>query len=115
MAHAAQAKPDYYNVLGVSRQSSSAEIEAAFHRLATVFHAAGKPKNAADVEEIRRYVTAYRVLSDPEKRAYYDRTGFHPLETKLAPSDEKINDFRSKFDAVGAAIDIGLGLLDLFS
>jgi molecular chaperone DnaJ len=115
MAHAAQVKPDYYNVLGVSRQSSVPEIEAAFHRLATVFHAAGKPKNIDDVEEIRRYVTAYRVLSDPEKRAYYDRTGFHPLEVKLVGSNERINDFRNKFDAVGAAVDIGFGLLDLFS
>jgi DnaJ-class molecular chaperone len=66
------------------------------------------------VEEIRRYVTAYRVLSDPEKRAYYDRTGFHPLEIKLAASDERINDFQNKFDAIGTAIDIGFGLLDLF-
>lgn len=115
MAHAAQAKPDYYNVLGVSRQSSVPEIEAAFHKLATVFHAAGKPKNIDDVEEIRRYVTAYQVLSDTEKRAYYDRMGFHPLEIKLAASDERINDFRNKFDSVKAALDIGFGLLDLFS
>ena len=115
MAHAAQARSDYYDVLGVSRQSSAPEIESAFHKLAAAFHAVGKPKNIEDVEEIRRYVTAYRVLSDPEKRAYYDRTGFHPLEIKLVPSDERINDFRSKVDAVGAAIDIGFGLLDLFS
>jgi DnaJ-class molecular chaperone len=115
MAHAAQTKPDYYNILGVSRHSSVREIEAAFHKLAAVFHAAGKPKNIDDVEEIRRYVTAYRVLSDPEKRAYYDRTGFHPLEIKLVASDERINDSRKKFDAVLAAIDIGFGLLDLFS
>lgn len=79
-----QTKLDYYGVLGASRQATAPEIAAAFQKLATVFHAEGKPKNIDDVEEIRKYATAYRVLSDAKKRAYYDRTGFHPLETELA-------------------------------
>ena len=88
-------KPDYYGVLGVSRQATAPEIETAFQKLASAFHAEGKPKNVDDVEEIRKYATAYRVLSDAKKRAYYDRTGFHPLETEFSfgkrpvPSDVK--------------------------
>jgi molecular chaperone DnaJ len=70
-----QAKPDFYGVLGVSKDAAATEIKAAFEKRVSAFHAAGKPANADDVEEIRRYVTAYRVLSDTEKRRRYDETG----------------------------------------
>ena len=118
---AAQAKPDYYGVLGVSRESSGPEIKAAFVKLTAVFHGAGKPKNIADVEDFRKYMTAYRVLSDPEKRAYYDRTGFPPLGTELAGemepvmSEEQIKTFRNKLSEVAGGLEMVWGLLELFS
>jgi DnaJ-class molecular chaperone len=120
-AQAAQAKPDYYGILGVSRESSGPEIKAAFVKLTAVFHGAGKPKNIADVEEIREYVTGYRVLSDPTKRAYYDRTGLRPLETKLAgglepvASEEQTKSFRHKLGEVASGLETIWGLLELFS
>jgi DnaJ-class molecular chaperone len=113
--------PNYYADLGVNRESSGPEIKTAFVKLTAVFHGAGKPKNIADVEDFRRYVTAYRVLSDPEKRAYYDRTGSPPREAEpsgrlkpVAP-EEQIKTFRNKLGAVAGGLDVVWGLLELFS
>jgi DnaJ-class molecular chaperone len=116
-----QAKPDYYGILRVSREASGAEIKTSFVKLAAVFHGGGKPRSIADVEEIREYVMAYRVLSDPEKRAYYDRTGFPPHGAKLAgglervASEEQIRSFRNKLSEVTTGVDLIWGVLDLFS
>src|ERR1041384_6813103 len=120
-AQTAQVKPDYYAILGVGRESSGLEIKAAFVKLTAAFHGAGKPKNIADVEDLRVYVAAYRVLSDPEKRAYYDRTGVPSLETKLAgglepvASEVEIKGFWSRVGAVAYGLDMVWGLLGLFS
>lgn len=109
-------RPDYYGVLGVSRQATAPEIQAAFQKLATAFHAEGKPKNIDDVEEIRKYATAYRVLSDAKKRTYYDRTGFHPLEAELAsgmhPVAEKVEGFWGA--NIGDVIDVAGVVLEIF-
>jgi len=72
---ATQAKPDYYQVLGIDRTVTGQETKVAFQRLVTKFHAAGKPKTIDDVEWLRTVTRAYRVLSDNELRPHYDRTG----------------------------------------
>lgn len=105
-----QAKPDYYGVLGVGRKATTPEVRAAFQKLASAFHAEGKPRNIDDVEEIRRYATAYRVLSDAKKREYYDRTGFHPLEAEplklMEPFPQKVEGFWDAFaEVAGIVID----------
>lgn len=70
-----QPNRDYYQVLGVNREATQDELRKAFDHLFTLFKATGKPQNIDDVEEIRAIATAYRVLSDPEKRSCYDRLG----------------------------------------
>ena len=79
---ATQAKRDYYEVLGVDRAATQQNIESAFERLTTAFHAAGKPTNIDDVEWLRTVARAYRALSDNELRKHYDRTGD---DTNIAP------------------------------
>jgi len=111
-------RPDYYGVLVVSGQATAPEIETAFQKLASAFHAEGKPKNIDDVEEIRKYATAYRVLSDEKKRQYYDRTGFHPLETEFSfrkrPVPSDVEGFWGKVNAEDVA-DIASAVLTIFT
>ncbi|HZZ38237.1 MAG TPA: molecular chaperone DnaJ [Acidobacteriaceae bacterium] len=68
-------KADYYEVLGVSRTATDQELKAAYRRLALQHH---PDRNPGDVESEERFKTcseAYQVLSDPQKRAAYDRYG----------------------------------------
>jgi molecular chaperone DnaJ len=68
---------DLYIVLEVTREASDDEIKKAYRRLAMVYH---PDKNAAaDAESRFREISeAYQVLSDPDKRAHYDRFGRAP-------------------------------------
>ena len=65
---------DYYQVLGVSRDSPAEEIQKAYRKLARKFHP--DVNRAADAEaKFKEIAEAYEVLKDPEKRAKYDRYG----------------------------------------
>lgn len=67
-------KRDYYEVLGVSKTASEAEIKSAFRSLAKKYHPdVSKEPNAAD--KFKEAQEAYAVLSDAEKRRQYDQYG----------------------------------------
>ncbi len=66
---------DYYEVLGVSRDASQEEIKKAFRRLALKHHPDRNAGDKAAEDKFKEINAAYSCLSDPEKRAHYDRFG----------------------------------------
>jgi len=69
------AKEDYYDVLGIDRQASNDDIKKAYRKLAIKYHP-DKNKGDQEAEDTFKKVSeAYSVLSNPEKRAQYDRFG----------------------------------------
>ena len=69
-------KKDYYEVLGVPRDASEAEIKKAFRKLAIKYHPDKNRDNPKAAEEKFKEVNeAYSVLSDKNKRAQYDQFG----------------------------------------
>jgi molecular chaperone DnaJ len=75
----AQGKRDYYEVLGVDRTASQQEIKKCYRRLAMEFHPDRNRESSAE-DKFKELSEAYSVLSDPEKRARYDRGGFSALD-----------------------------------
>lgn len=69
------AKRDYYEVLGVSRQATPAEIRRAYRRLARQYSPDVNLWDHRGTEVFQEIAEAYRVLADPVTRAAYDRLG----------------------------------------
>jgi molecular chaperone DnaJ len=68
-------KRDYYEVLGVARGANEDDLKKAYRRFAIQFHPDRNPGDKQAEEKFKELAEAYQVLSDPEKRAQYDRFG----------------------------------------
>lgn len=72
---------DYYDVLGVERGASEAEVKKAFRRLARELHPDVNDHDPAAEEKFKAAAEAYEVLSDPERRSVYDAYGHEGLRS----------------------------------
>ena len=100
-------KRDYYEVLGLPRSASADDIKNAFRNLARQYHPDVNKADDAE-EKFKEINEAYGVLSDPEKRAAYDRYGFQGVNTNGMP-DYSTMDISDLFDLFGLGNFGGFG------
>ena len=68
-------KRDYYEVLGISKNATEAEIKKAYRKLALQYHPDKNPDDAQAEEKFKEAAEAYEILSDANKKARYDQYG----------------------------------------
>src|SRR5271170_6405258 len=73
-------KRDYYEVLGVAREIDEPGLKSAYRKLALKYHPDRNPDDAGAEEKFKEAAEAYSVLSDPQKRAAYNRYGHQGLQ-----------------------------------
>jgi len=95
-------KRDYYEVLGVSRNASQEEIAQAYRRLALKYHPDRNPGDEQAAAKFKEAAEAFEVLSNPEKRAQYDRYGHAGLESMPGgtPHFQDISDIFEAFSHI---------------
>jgi molecular chaperone DnaJ len=91
---------DYYDVLEVTRDADDAAIKKAFRRLARELHPDVNSHDPEAEEKFKEAAEAYEVLSDPDRRATYDRYGHEGLRSGgYAPNFEGFGSVGDLFDA----------------
>ena len=102
-------KRDYYEVLEVAKNASSDEIKKAYRKKALQYHPDRNPGDKEAEEKFKEAAEAYGVLSDPDKRARYDRYG-HAGVSGQDFSGASMNDIFSQFgDILGDLFGGGFG------
>ena len=97
---AGQVPRDYYDILGVPRDAGEADIKKAFRRLARELHPDVNSHDPDAEEKFKEAAEAYEVLSDPDRRATYDRYGHEGLRSGgYAPNFETFGSVADIFEA----------------
>jgi len=78
---------DYYNILGISKSASDAEIKKAYRKLAMKYHPDKTKGNKELEDKFKKISEAYAVLSDPEKRKQYDTYGSADFQERYSQED----------------------------
>ncbi len=73
-------KEDFYDILGISKGASAAEIKKAYRKKAVQYHPDKNPGDKAAEENFKKAAEAYEILSDPDKKARYDQYGHQAFE-----------------------------------
>jgi len=109
------ANRDYYDILSVSKQASQDEIKKAYRKLAFKYHPDKNKDDKQAEEKFKEASEAYQVLSDPQKRANYDRFG-HASSQGGARGFQDVGDIFSAFsDIFSDGFFEGGGFEDFFS
>jgi molecular chaperone DnaJ len=104
------AKRDYYDILGISKSASEAEIKKAYRQMAIKYHPDKNPGDSAAEEKFKEAADAYGVLSDPQKRAQYDQFGHAGPQGGFGGGHMNMDDIFSNFgDIFGGAFGGGFG------
>src|SRR5438874_13375322 len=102
---------DYYEVLGVGRSASEADIKKAFRRLARELHPDVNRHDPQAEERFKEAAAAYEALSDRERRAIYDRYGHEGLRSGgFDPSFSNLSDIFETFFGAGDPFESFFGV-----
>jgi molecular chaperone DnaJ len=94
-------KRDYYEILGVNRDSSDEEIKKSYRKLAMKFHPDRNPDSKDAEEKFKEAKEAYEVLSEPEKRRAYDAYGFAGVNPQMGGMGDGAPGFGGFAEAFG--------------
>ena len=104
-------KRDYYEILGVNRDASDAELKKAYRKLAMKHHPDRNPGNKDAEEHFKEAKEAYEVLSDAGKREAYDRYGHAGVDPSMGagPRGQGFDGFSDAFSDIFGDIFNGGG------
>ncbi len=103
-------KRDYYEILGVERGADESGLKSAYRKLALKYHPDRNPNDKEAEDRFKEAAEAYGVLSDPQKRAAYDRFGHAGVQGAGAPQGFDPDAFADFSDILGDFFGFG----DLF-
>ncbi|MGE0486149.1 MAG: molecular chaperone DnaJ [Gammaproteobacteria bacterium] len=94
------AKREYYEVLGVARDATDADLKKAYRRLAMKYHPDRNPGDAAAEEQFKEVKEAFEILSDRQKRSAYDQFGHAGVDSSGGGFGGGPSGFGDIFDSV---------------
>ena len=103
-------KEDYYDILGISKNASEAEIKKAYRKKAIQYHPDKNPGDSQAELNFKKAAEAYEVLGNPDKKARYDQFGHQAFEggQGFSSSGMSMDDIFSQFgDIFGSAFGGG--------
>ncbi len=104
---------DYYQILGIDKKASAAEIKKAYRKLALKYHPDKTKGDKAMEDKFKKISEAYAVLSDPEKRNQYDTYGSADFQQRFSQEDIfrnfNMGDILREFGFSGGSFSSGFG------